>query len=162
MKNAAPRPGQAGSEIHAAHAAAARGHAAAAGVLLRHFGHHGFGGDQERRNGRRILDRHTNHLGRVDDALRDQVDVFAGLRVEPVGVLVLLEDLADDHRAVFAGIDSDLAGWPGQRLTDDLDAGLLVVVLRARALELLGGALHASAPARPLPFLPPPPPTLLP
>ena len=34
---------------HAAHAAATRRHAAA-GVLLRHFGHHGFGGDQESRD----------------------------------------------------------------------------------------------------------------
>jgi hypothetical protein len=37
-------------EIHTAHAAATRRHAAAAGVLLRHFGHHGFRGDQKRGN----------------------------------------------------------------------------------------------------------------
>ena len=94
---------------HAAHAAATRRHAATC-VLLRHFGHHGFGGDQQRRNGGRVLDRHANHLGRVDDALGDQVAVFAGLRVEAVGVLILLEDLADDDRAVFTGVDRDLAG----------------------------------------------------
>src|SRR6266851_2411006 len=125
MKNAAPRPGQAGSEIHAAHAAAARGHTAAAGVLLRQFGHHGFGGDQKRCNRRCVLDRRANDLGRVDDALRDQVDVFAGLRVEAVGVLVLLEDLADD-----------------------LDAGLLVVVRGLDALELLGSTEQGDAAAR--------------
>jgi hypothetical protein len=48
-------------EIHAAHAAlsaAARRHAATAGVLLRHFGNHGFGGDQKRSNRRCVLDRH--------------------------------------------------------------------------------------------------------
>ena len=59
-----------GLEIHTAHAthpAATRGHAAAC-VLLRHFGHHGFGGDQERRYRGGVLDRYTNHLGRVDDA----------------------------------------------------------------------------------------------
>ena len=53
------------------------------------------------------------HLGRVDDALGDQIAVFARLRVEAVGLLILLEDLADDHRAVFAGIDRDLAGRRG-------------------------------------------------
>src|SRR5216684_3747874 len=148
MKNAAPRPGQAGSEIHAAHAAAARGHTAAAGVLLRQFGHHGFGGDQKRRNRRCVLDRRTNDLGRVDDALRDQVDVFAGLRVETVGVLVLLEDLADDDGAVLACVDRDLAGWPGKRLADDLDAGLLVVVRGLDALELLGSTEQGDAAAR--------------
>src|SRR5712692_6766015 len=148
MKNAAPRPGQAGSEIHAAHAAAARGHTAAAGVLLRQFGHHGFGGDQKRCNRRCVLDRRANDLGRVDDALRDQVDVFAGLRVEAVGVLVLLEDLADDDRAVLARVDRDLARRPGERLADDLDAGLLVVVRGLDALELLGGTEQGDAAAR--------------
>src|ERR1700680_960184 len=148
MRNAAPRPGQAGSEIHAAHAAAARGHTAAAGVLLRQFGHHGFGGDQKRRNRRCVLDRRTNDLGRVDDALRDQVDVFAGLRVEAVGVLVLLEDLADDDGAVLARVDRDLARRPGERLADDLDAGLLVVVRGLDALELLGSTEQGDAAAR--------------
>ena len=83
-------------EVHTAHAASTRRHAAGTGVLLRHFGHHGLGGDQERRDGRRVLDRYTNHLGRIDDALGDQVVVVAGLRVEAVRVLILLQDLADD------------------------------------------------------------------
>src|SRR5258707_11493393 len=139
-------------EIHATHAthaahAAARRHAGA-GVLLRHFGHHGFGGDQQSRDGRRVLDRLATHLGRVDDALGDQVDVFAGLRVEAVGILLVLEDLADDDGAVLARVDRDLAGWRGQRLAHDLDAGLLVVVLGAQTLELLGGAQQSDAAAR--------------
>src|SRR5882762_7694456 len=133
---------------HAAHAATARRHTAGTGVLLRNFRHHGFGGDQKRRHRGCVLDRHANNLGRVDDALGDQVDVFAGLRVEAIRILVLLEDLADDHRAVFAGIDSDLAGWIGQGLTDDLDAGLLVVVLGAQPLEVLGGTQQGDAAAR--------------
>jgi len=89
--------------------------------------------------GRRVLDRHAHHLGRVDDALGDQVGVFAGLRIEAPGVLILLQDLADHHRAVFTGVDRDLAGRIGQRLAHDLDAGLLVVVLGAQSLEVLGG-----------------------
>src|ERR1700692_3131659 len=101
--------------------------------------HHGFGGDQQRGHRGRVLDRHANHLGRVDDALRDQVAVFAGLRVEAVGIVILLKDLADDDGTVLACVDRDLAGWIGQRLTDDLDAGLLVVVLGAKPLEVLGG-----------------------
>src|SRR5258705_10096541 len=139
---------EAGSEIHAVHAAA-RGHAGpGALVLLRHFGHHGFGGDQECRNRSRVLDRRANHLGRVDDALGDQVDIFASLRVEAVGILILLEDLADDHRAVLARIDRDLARGPGKRLADDFDAGLLVVVLGAQPLEVLGGTQQGDAAAR--------------
>src|SRR5271168_3338994 len=44
-------------EIHTTHASTRR-HAASAGagVLLRHFGHHGFGGDRQRGNGGRVLD----------------------------------------------------------------------------------------------------------
>src|SRR6266436_736457 len=135
-------------EVHTTHAAAPRRHAAAACVLLRHFGHHGFGGDQQRRDRGRVLDRHTHDLGRVDDALGDQVDVFAGLGVEAIGVLILLEDLADDDGTVLARVDRDLAGWIRQRLTDDLDAGLLVVVLGAKPLEKLGSAEPGDAAAR--------------
>src|SRR5882672_8348587 len=135
-------------EVHTTHAAAPRRHAAAACVLLRHFGHHGFGGDQQRRDRGRVLDRHTHDLGRVDDALGDQVDVFAGLGVEAIGVLILLEDLADDDGTVLARVDRDLAGWIRQRLTDDLDAGLLVVVLGAKPLEVLGGTQQGDAAAR--------------
>src|SRR5579859_643719 len=136
-------------EIHTTHASTRR-HAASAGtrVFLRHFGHHGFGGDQQRGNGGRVLDGYANNLGRIDDALGDQVDVFAGLGVKAVGVLVLLQDFADDHRAVFTGIDRDLAGRIGQRLADDLDAGLLVVVLGAKPFEVLGSTEQGDATAR--------------
>jgi hypothetical protein len=103
---------------------------------------------KESRDGRRVLDRRTNHLGRVDDALGDQVAVFAGLRVETIIVLVLLEDLAEDDGAVFARVDRDLAGRRGQRLAHDLDTGLLVVVGGLEALELLGGAEQGDAAAR--------------
>src|ERR1700730_11380860 len=51
--------------------------------------------------------------------------------VEAVGILILLEDLADDDGAVLARVDRDLATRPGERLAHDLDAGLLVVVLGA-------------------------------
>src|SRR6267154_2885974 len=140
-------------EVHTTHAAAPRRHAAAACVLLRYFGNHGFGGDQQRRDRGRVLDRHTHDFGRVDDALGDQVDVFARLRVEAIGVLIFLEDLADDDGAVLARVDRDLAGWIRQRLTDDLDAGLLVVVLGAQPLEVLGGTQQGDAAARDDAFL---------
>src|SRR4249919_3805406 len=95
-----------------------------------------------------VLNRYANHLGRVDDALGDQIAVFAGLRVEAVGILVLFEDLAEDDGTVFACVDRDLAGRPGQRLAHDLNAGLLIVVLGAQALEMLGGAQQGDAAAR--------------
>src|SRR6478672_451493 len=92
---------------HATHTAATGRHTGAALVFLRYFGHHGFGGDQESRNRGCILDRHADDLGRVDNTRRDQVDIFAGLRVEAVVVLILLEDLADDNGTVLARVDRD-------------------------------------------------------
>src|SRR6185312_528193 len=127
-----------GLEVHTTHAAARR-HGGAGRGFPREFGDHGLSGDQKRRNRSCVLDSDTHNLGRVDDALADQVAVLAGLRVEAVAVLLLLQDLADDDRAVLAGVDRDLAGWPGQRLAHDLDASLLVVVLGADALEMLRG-----------------------
>ena len=83
-----------GLEVHTTHAAARR-HCGAGSRLLRQLGDHGLGGDQQRRNRSCVLDRHAHDLGRVDDALGDQVAVFAALRVEAIAVLFLLQDLAD-------------------------------------------------------------------
>jgi hypothetical protein len=77
--------------------------------------------------------------------LGDEVAVLAGLSVEPIAVLVLLEDLADDDGAVLARVDRDLASRGRQRLPYNLDAGLLIVVLGANALQMLRGAERGDA-----------------
>src|SRR5204862_547542 len=82
----------------------------------------------------------SSSLGRVDEALGYEIDAFAVLGIEAVPVLVLIEDLADDNRGVFARIDGDLARRPGERLAHDLHAGLLVVVLCAYLLQYVAGA----------------------
>src|SRR5262249_48681958 len=105
------------------------------------------GGDQQGGDGGGVLQGATHHLGGVDDALADEVAVFAVLGVEAETVLVLVEDLADHDRAVFAGIECDLPGRPGQRLADDVDAGLLVAVGGAQLLDRLDGAQERDAAA---------------
>ena len=82
--------------VHSAHAAA--GHCRSAALLLRNFSDHGFRGDQQPGDRRRVLQCRTHDLGRIDDALSDQIDVLAVLSVKPVGILILLEDFADDNR----------------------------------------------------------------
>src|SRR6266853_4633983 len=142
------RPGNALKVHAAAHTAhATAGHPRGPSFLLRPFGDHGFRGDQKPGDRRRILQRRPHNLGRIDDALGDEIDVLAVLGVEAVRVLVLLEDLADDDRPVFARIDGDLACRPGERLSHDVDAGFLVVVLRAYLLQYLGGAQECDAAA---------------
>src|SRR5690606_35648329 len=83
------------SEVHAAHAAAAR-HGGRGRFLLRLLGDHGLGRDQQGGDGGRILQGRAHDLGGVDDALLEHVAVFAALGVEAEGVVVLLQDLADD------------------------------------------------------------------
>src|SRR5947209_12171261 len=96
--------------------------------LLRLLGDHGLGRDQEAGDGGGVLKRGAHDLGRVDDAELEEIAVLVLLRVVAEAVVVLLEDLANHDRAVDAGVLDDLAGRPLDRLADDLDAGLLVVV----------------------------------
>src|SRR6266508_3719163 len=138
-------------EVHAAHAAGPAWHRWA--LLLRQLGDHGLGGDEQARDRGRTLQRRAHDLGRVDDALGDEIAVLARLGVIAVGVAVLLQDLADHDRAVLAGIDGDLACRPGNRLAHDLDAGLLVVVVGAYPLQGLARAQQRHAAARQDAFL---------
>src|SRR5262249_25152779 len=140
------------SEVHsAAHSAATRRHGG--GLLLRHFGDHRLGGDEQAGHGGRGLQRGAHDLGRGADPLRHPVAVLAALRIEAEGVLILLQDLADDHGAVFARVDHDLARRRRERLAHDLDPGLLIVVVGPNLLERFGGAQERDAAARQDAFL---------
>ena len=55
------------------------------------------------------------------------------LSVVAVAVLGILEDLADDHRAILARVGEDLPGGRLQCLLDDGNANLLIVVLDLQA-----------------------------
>src|SRR5256885_9963074 len=60
----------------------------------------------------------------------DHVDVGAGLGVEAVIDVALLQQLADHDRSVTAGILDDQPGRVAQRAANNVDADLLVVVDR--------------------------------
>src|SRR5258707_1753612 len=153
------RPIQIGREmlyliVHATHTAHATArHSGGTTFLLRPFGDHGFRGDQKPGDRRCILQRRPHNLGWVDDAFGDEIDVLAVLGVEAVRILVLLKDLADDDRPIFARIDDNLTRRPGERLAHDIDAGFLVVVLCAYLLQYFGGAQECDAAARQDAFL---------
>src|SRR5712691_5632006 len=141
------RPGNA-LIVHTAHTAHATArHTGGRTFLLRPFGDHGFRGDQKPGDRGCILQRRPHNLGWVDDALGDEIDVLAVLGIEAVIVLLLVEDLADNDRAVLARVDGDLARRPGERLAHDVDAGFLVVVLRAYFLQYFAGAQECDAAA---------------
>ena len=55
----------------------------------------------------RILQRDADHLGQVDNAGRDHVDILLGLGIEAV-IARLLQHLADHDRAFDTGVLGDL------------------------------------------------------
>src|SRR5262245_2780448 len=98
-----------------------------------------FGRQHEARDARGILQRAAHDLHRVDDALLEQIAVFArGRVVAEVGFA--FADLVDDDRAFFAGVLHDLAHRLFGGATDDRDAELLLF----GDLELLEGLLSAD------------------
>src|SRR5262245_3645884 len=67
-------------EVHAAHAthAAAR-HRGSSRLLLRSFGNHGLGRDEQTGDRRGVLKSRADDLDRIDDAESDQVAILARL-----------------------------------------------------------------------------------
>ena len=123
-----------------------------AGLLLRRLGNAGFGRDHQAGNGGRILQCDAHDLGRVDDALLDHVAIFIGLRVVAERARSIVHDLADHDRALDASVLGDLADRRLQRLADDVDAGLLILIV-ALDRDRLGGLQQHHAAARDDAFL---------
>src|SRR5579883_3392051 len=134
-------------EVHAAHAAVvvAAGHRGC--LLLWPLRHHRLGGDKEARHRGGVLKRQAHDLGGVDDAGLHEVHVLAALSVEAMVGVRALEELADHHGAVGAGVLGDLARRHLDRLADDVDADALVVVLGLDLGKRLGGVEQRGAAA---------------
>src|SRR5689334_3369093 len=114
--------------IHVAHAAhAATGHRGRL-VVLRQLGHHGVGGEDERRDGSGVLQRVARDLGRVQHAHRHHVAVLARLGVV-AEVALALDHLGDDHARLVTRVAGDLAQRLLDRAQHDLDARGLVLVV---------------------------------
>src|SRR5829696_10243826 len=111
---------------HAPHAAAAR-HSGCA-LLLRRFGDHGFGRDEEAGNRRRALERSPDDLGRIDDPGLEHVAILLRLGVEAEGLRLVIPDPPDHDRALHARVLGDLTDRSLERLQHDVDAGLDVRV----------------------------------
>jgi hypothetical protein len=58
---------------------------------------------------RGVLESDPYDLRRIDDAGTQHVDILLGLRVEAVGLGLVLGNLADHHRALDSGVLDDLA-----------------------------------------------------
>jgi hypothetical protein len=122
-----------GSEVHAtAHVATRRGGSGLLGLV----GDDGLGGEEEAGDAGGVLQRRAGHLGGVDDAGPDQVDVLTRGGVEALTALEV-PHLLDDDATLEAGVDGDLLERGLERDLDDVRTRRLV----ALDLELLEGGL---------------------
>src|SRR5437899_8502176 len=87
----------------------------------RQLGNHGLSSDEQAGDRDRVLQRGAHHFGWIDDTLGDQVAVLASLGIIAPVVLLLLQNLADHHRAVGTGVSCYLARWPADCLPDDVN-----------------------------------------
>src|SRR6266702_8002560 len=114
--------------------------------LLRLVGHQRLGREQHASDGRGVLDGRPGDLDRVDDALRQQVAVLAGLGVVAVAGRQVA-DRGDHDAALGAGVQRDPAGRLEQRLADNADAGRLVT-RQAKVAERDRGVDQRASAAR--------------
>src|SRR5208283_3290229 len=123
------------SLVHSAHAARSARTAGCSSLLVvfLQLGHERFRGEHQARNGRRVLQRQTSDLGRVDHASLHQVNILASICVEAEVLVLGVADLADHYRAFKAGVVRDLPSWLFQSAANDAHAYELV----ALSLDLL-------------------------
>ena len=95
-------------------------------LLFRDVGDDGFGGEEQARDRRSVLQGSARDLSGIDDAGLDQVlvDIRSGVVAE-VGILRVV-DLADDDRTFFASVRDDGAKRLFDGATDDVRTNLLV------------------------------------
>src|SRR5664280_1281109 len=130
-----------GSEAHAAHLIAARGSRSG---LLGLVGDDDLGGEEQRGNGRGVLQCRAGDLSRVDDALGDQVDVLAVGRVQ-TPARGQVADLLSHHPALHATVDSDLFERSLGRDANDVRTRGLVALKRELDERSVGGLYQGHA-----------------
>src|SRR5699024_9794386 len=107
---------------------------------LRLVGHDGLGGEEQARDGGRVLQRGAGDLDRVDDPGGDQVLVPAGRGVQALAHGEALDLLRDDA-ALEAGVDRDLLERGLHGDAHDVRAGGLVI-LELQLAEGVGTGLQ--------------------
>src|ERR1700722_45372 len=120
--------------------------------ILRSFGNHDFGGQQQTRHRGCVLQSQTRDLGRIQNALLDQVTELTGGRVVTEGALAFLHAVQNDS-GVFARILNNLTQRLFDRTRQDLHTDRLVLVLGFELVENLQNADEGNTAARHHAFL---------
>src|SRR6266566_4078253 len=125
--------------VHPTHAATTPRHRRSL-VLFLLLDHDAFRGEEQSRDGRRVLQGRTGDLGGVDDARRHQVLERVGLGVVAEVLVLRLLHLPDDDRRLGARVLRDHPHRLLERPAHDLTADLLVFIAPLHLVE------HALAP----------------
>src|SRR5205085_5176288 len=138
--------------VHPSHAPATTGHRRSL-VLLLLFYDDALGGEQQRGDRGRVLQRGAGHLGRVDHARRDQILERIGLGVVAEVLVLRLLHFADHDRRFGTRILGDHPHGVFQRPAHDVDADLLVFIAALDLIERALAVQQRHAAARHDPFL---------
>src|SRR5574343_1482343 len=133
------------AHAHAAHTphVTHRGHGR---LVFRQFGNHALGRQHQAGHGGGILQGGAGNLGRVQNAHFNHVAVFAGSSVVTV-VTLAANNLVDHHGRLVASIGDDLAQRGFHGLQDQLDTGILVVVVALQLGDVGTGTQQGDAAA---------------
>src|SRR5664280_2827348 len=134
-------PACVGSEAHATHLVATRGRRSGLFGLV---GDDNLSSEEQRGDGRGVLQRRTRDLGGVDDALGDEVDILSVGRVEtPAGRQVA--DLLGHDATLETTVDSDLFERSLGRDANDVRTRGLVALKRELDERSVGGLYQGHA-----------------
>jgi hypothetical protein len=133
---------------HASHTTHTTGHTAwRTRLLLGCLNNSDLGGTEERGDTAGIDESSADNLEGVEDTGSDHVDVLALGAVESLVkvTLVLIDELANDDRALSTGVLDDLASGVGDGVLDDGNTELLVEVGSLDGAESVGGGLEQTS-----------------
>ena len=116
-------------------------------LILRSFGNHDFGGQQQTGHRGRVLQSQTRDLGRIQNALLDQVTELTGGRVVTEGALAFFHAVQNDS-GVFARVLNNLTQRLFDRTCQDLHTDRLVFVLGLELIEHLQNTDEGNTTAR--------------
>src|SRR5690606_22479612 len=114
---------------------------------FRQFGNTGFCSQQQAGDGSSVLQSSACYLGWVQNALLNQVTVFAGAGVVAV-VTCTVGNVVDNNARLVTSVGNDSAQRSFNSTQDQFDASVLVDVVTSQALYSSFGADQGNATAR--------------
>ena len=121
--------------------------AAAAFFGFGKFRNHSFRRNQQAGNRSRILQRRSDHFGRVNDTGFNHIGIFVGRRIITVVIIRTLQQLSGNNSPVNTGIFGNLTDRSLQSAANDIHADALILIGRLNLFQSLGRIQQSRAAA---------------